>query len=336
MQSIKQPYFGYSYTQSFAQSQSGFTLIELMISIVLGLLISAAVVQIYITNVRTSTIQKSASELQDTSVFGLQFLESHIRLANLGNPNPRIDDTTTGGGIVLTPANISPSSTANTVYLSRTAGDTPLGSSTDNGWTGISNTNIGSDQLTIQFTNKTGVDMVDCEGSTLPNNAMVIERYFLRPSSLDTSTSTTGVRKLVLACDAGRVDATGVQVITPSSDPKNFGQAGQEFINSIDQFKVLLGIESVDGSTLQYLSVHDYNTLATKLPIVAVKIGVIAHGNTPIVSGNDITTFTVLGTTNNLKTDSSRSKQVRTTYESTTMLRNARVITVTSATAATL
>ena len=58
-------------------TQAGFTLIEPMISLVLGLLISAAVVQIYITNFRTSTVQKSGSELQDASVFGIQMLESH-------------------------------------------------------------------------------------------------------------------------------------------------------------------------------------------------------------------------------------------------------------------
>ena len=52
----------------------GFTLIELMISLVLGLLISAAVIQVYIVNTRTVTIQQSASEVQDSTIFALQSL----------------------------------------------------------------------------------------------------------------------------------------------------------------------------------------------------------------------------------------------------------------------
>ncbi len=67
----------------------GFTLIELMISLVLGLMITAAVLQVYIANVRTSAIQQSGSDLQYASIFGIQQLESHLRLANLGNQGVR-------------------------------------------------------------------------------------------------------------------------------------------------------------------------------------------------------------------------------------------------------
>ena len=42
-------------------NQAGFTLIELMISLVLGLIVSAAVIQVYIINVKTSSIQASGS-----------------------------------------------------------------------------------------------------------------------------------------------------------------------------------------------------------------------------------------------------------------------------------
>lgn len=50
---------------------SGFTLIELMISLVLGLLISAAVMQVYLINTRTITVQQSASEVQDSTIFAM-------------------------------------------------------------------------------------------------------------------------------------------------------------------------------------------------------------------------------------------------------------------------
>lgn len=311
--------------------QSGFTLIELMISLVLGLIISAAVIQIYIINVKTSSVQVSGSELQDASVFGLQQLEKKVRVANLGNPATRIDGTTAKGGIVLTAANLGITATpyANVGYLTRRADDDTGGT---NGWTGISNTAVPSDQLTIQYTNITGSPFSDCEGSAVEVNDIAVERYFLRPVTGDSSSG--AVKNLVLACDAGRVDAAvgGFKTMTSNSDPRNFGQAGQEYIINVDQFKVLLGVHYDSGSNagqLMYLPSNAYLSITTDKPaITAIKMGLIVHGTTPILNSDDQTSFTLLGQSNVLKTDTARQKQVRTTYETTTLLRNARVVNV--------
>ena len=316
--------------------QAGFTLIELMISLVLGLIVSAAVIQVYLINVKTSSIQASGSELQDASVFGLQQLEKSIRLANLGNPTTRIDGTTRNGGIVLTGLNVgvpnTPTPYPNTGYLTRRAGDTAVGT---NGWTGISNTNTNSDQLTIQYTNITGAPMIDCEGATAAVNDIVIERYFVRLAT--SNTSTTAIKDLVLACDAGRVNnAGGIATFTPTTDSKNFGQAGQEFIVNVDQFKVLLGAQYTSGTNagqLIYLPSSAYSLITTpdKAAITAVKIGLIVHGSTPIIGSAEQSEFALLGqlpANNKLKTDSSSKKKVRSTYETTTLLRNARVVNI--------
>lgn len=319
------------------ERQAGFTLIELMISLVLGLIVSAAVIQVYLINVKTSSVQASGSELQDASVFGLQQLEKSIRLANLGNPTTRIDGTTRNGGIVLTGVNIGvpnpsePDPYPNTGYLTRRAGDTAAGT---NGWTGISNTNTNSDQLTIQYTNITGSPMTDCEGAVAAVNDIVIERYFVRQATGDTSTG--AIKKLVLACDAGRVKKTGgIDTVTPSSDSRNFGQGGQEFIVNIDQFKVLLGAQYTTGTNagqIIYLPSSAYSAITTGNPVLtAVKIGLIVHGSTPIIGSAEQSEFALLGqssTENKLKTDTSSTKKVRSTYETTTLLRNARVVNI--------
>ena len=327
----------YNYQSRYMNDhQVGFTLIELMISLVLGLIVSAAVIQVYLINVKTSSIQASGSELQDASVFGLQQLEKSIRLANLGNPTTRIDGTTPNGGIVLTGLNIgvpnAPTPYPNTGYLTRRAGDTAVGT---NGWTGISNTNTDSDQLTIQYTNITGAPMIDCEGATAAVNDIVIERYFVRLAT--SNTSTTAIKDLVLACDAGRVNKTGgIATFTSSPDSRNFGQAGQEFIVNVDQFKVLLGAQYTTGTNagqLIYLPSSAYSLITTpdKAAITAVKIGLIVHGSTPIIGSAEQSEFALLGqlpANNKLKTDSSSKKKVRSTYETTTLLRNARVVNI--------
>nr|WP_309596673.1 PilW family protein [Moraxella osloensis] len=301
------------------RSTSGFTLIELMISLVLGLLISAAVIQVYLTNTKTASTQKSGSELQEASVFGLQQLESHLRLANLGNSVTSITDTTAGGGIVLSLQNIRVTDTAYSPFLTHTAGDT--------GFTSVSNiTGINSDQLTIQFKNTTGIKIADCESADVELGDTVIERYFIR------SSSTTG-QGLVLACDAGRVDSSGVKTYA-STDTKQFGLNGQEFIIGVDQFKILLGIQTdapSDAGLMRYLTASEYLALSgTKPPITAVKIGLIVRGSSPVIGSDVATSFKLLGATQPLK--SGQPKLVRTTYESTTLLRNARVINIDTST----
>ena len=293
------------------RSTSGFTLIELMISLVLGLLISAAVIQVYLTNTKTASTQKSGSELQEASVFGLQQLESHLRLANLGNSVTSITDTTAGGGIVISPKNIGlePTDTSKNLYFTRNGGDSNI-------------TGINSDQLTIQFKNTTGVKIADCESADIDPKATVIERYFIR------SSSTTG-QGLLLACDAGRVTTAG---ITGLSD--NYENGGSEVILGVDQFKILLGIQTdapSNAGLMRYLTASEYLALSgTKPPITAIKIGLIVRGSSPVIGSDVATSFKLLGATQPLK--SGQPKLVRTTYESTTLLRNARVINIDTST----
>ena len=303
----------------------GFTLIELMISLVLGLLISAAVMQVYLTNAKTSATQKSGSELQDASLFGIQQLESHLRLANLGNPVDEITNDTPKGGIVLSLTNMGlpEENTEYPKFLTHTAGDRDFNSTS-------SIASVNSDQLTIQYTNITGNDLSDCESTDVHNGETVIERYFIRESLPDNKNG------LVLACDAGRLNNSGVITSYAASDPKTFGNNGQEFIMGIDQFKVLLGTQThVAGSAgvMRYLTSADYlndtTTPAPKPAITAVKIGLIVRGSTPVVGSSTKTTFSLLGQNHTLK--SGEPNQVRTTYESTTLLRNARVVNVNTA-----
>ena len=323
---------------SILPTQRGFTLIELMIALVLGLLVSAAAIQIYVVSVRTGTTQSGAADLQDVSIFGIQGLEKELRIANLGSTTtlntttPGISNNTPDAGIVLSQANVMgvSATTFGDNLLTRTGNaDTPA--TTGNGWKGVSGTNQQSDQLTIQYTNITGSDQVDCESFTVPVDAKVIERYFLKAVT-DSNSNVIGYS---LRCDAGRVDpkGTGVLAAAPASGKTpaipGFGDAGQEVMTNIDQFKVLLGVQSPAGQ-LSYLSPAIYNSLAPtspiyRAPIVAVKVGIIARSAKPIVASNIPTTFSLFGVNNVV---ASNTSYLRRTYESTTMLRNAQVVKI--------
>ena len=96
--------------------------------------------------------------------------------------------------------------------------------------------------------------------------------------------------------------------------------------------KVLLGVQYTSGANVgktMYLPSSAYLAITTDRPaILSVKMGLIVHGTTPVLGSEDQASFTLLGQSNTLKTDTSRSKQVRMSYETTTLLRNARVMNI--------
>ena len=63
------------------QKQTGLTLIELMIAMVLGLLLMAGVIQVFISNNHTSRVTESHSRLQDNARFALEILSKDVRAA---------------------------------------------------------------------------------------------------------------------------------------------------------------------------------------------------------------------------------------------------------------
>ncbi len=170
-------------------SQQGYTLIELMVALALGLLISAAAIQLFITSQTTFSLQQGGADVQDSSIFGLELMSRNVRMANYGGGRPVMNDFTPIGGLVLT--SDSPKETARlgavipvTVNLQSVKltggfvkdsllmrGQGLAVSATANEWNGASNvTVVGSGvaqsaQLVIQY--RAPQRMFDCEGRTV-------------------------------------------------------------------------------------------------------------------------------------------------------------------------
>ena len=324
----------------YCKEQQGFTLIELMISLVLGLLISAAVIQVFITSQRVDRMQTAGSEVQDKAVFGLQSIEPQIRLANLGNNGAPITDTTAMGGIVLTVGKISgggdddddddASSNANIMlknnlkngYLTRSH-DMQAKGNRNARWDGsLTNTDVNSDQLTIQYTNTTGRRLYDCEGKDIDPGEHVVARYFITKGTIKTRKDR---ENLNLNCESGRVINERI---------RDFGRngTGVTIIENIDQFNIRLGIQKsvVTGGALSYqyadMTVKDYMALSgTKPNITNVRLAILARSNAN--SPNDSAeTFVIFGENQTLKPQADAPKHLRRVYESNILLRNARVI----------
>ena len=300
----------------FIKNQDGFTLIELMISLVLGLLISAAVIQVFLTSQRVDRVQTAGSEIQDKAIFGLQAIEPQIRLANLGNDGVSINDLTTIGGIILTVGDKN----ATDVNVAIKDGDKASAYVTQTAT--LTNTNVPSDQLTIQYINTTGRKIYDCEGEDIETNEHVITRYFVKEGPVVAGATR---KNLNLNCDAGRIK---------DKKFKDFTDSGQVIIENIDQFNIRLGVQqsvvAVGATTYQYadMTVNEYMGLTNpKPPIVNIRIAILARStaNSPDASAE---IFNIFGNDQTLEMQANAPKYLRRVYESNILLRNARVMPI--------
>lgn len=306
--------------------QRGFTLVELMIAIVLGLIVTAAAVQLFITAQRGLVIQQGSSNLQNSASFGLEYMLRDVRLANLNASQPYLDSTTAQGGIVLSAQNLSTKKksdgTPDFTIVANLLSDSDLGDSNLAGQK--------SDQLVIQYKNTVG-NQYDCEGNTItPANAYVVQRYFLRE---DSNTNNDPNQPLALACKATTYINTEQAILSGLEGD------GQIIIPRVDQFKVILGVArdganstcdadvTPDGKLdcFGYITLKNYKLLTKKPQIVSVKIGLLIRSPDSIGQNEFFDAeklYTILGSTAKLEAHDKNKLYLRDVVTQTVAIRN--------------
>lgn len=284
--------------KSIAKHQ-GFTLLELMIALVLGLLVSAIALQLFLTSQKSVTVQQGMMNVQNSTLFGLGGMIDSIRLANLNASQPYINDKVLYGGIVLTANNISNNYKAD--GASNFTVDEALLSRGSIGASNLKSQN--SDQLVVQYRVSTP-NQFDCEGKGLTANDYVVERYFV---SEDADRNDPN-KPLALVCKAARyTEATAKTNTSLPELAESDKQKAVIIIPRIDHFAVRLGvaydgananctsitqtIKDKDGndvsSTIEpdskldcfsYMNIEDYRALSGEKPqIVSVQLGLLVR-----------------------------------------------------------
>ncbi|WP_122899454.1 PilW family protein [Acinetobacter sp. B51(2017)] len=173
--------------------QQGFTLIELMVSIAIGLVLVAVAVQLFISGQVNYKIQQAASTVQDSGVFGLTAVTKNIRLANHGNAGT-MHDQSLYGGIVLSGQYVdAEQSLAGNLHGLKLANQPIAGKD----YVSAAAVNpsafssLNSDQLVIMY--QAPVDMRTCTGrqvrgpnrglSTMQKGWYVIEKYYVKKNA---------------------------------------------------------------------------------------------------------------------------------------------------------
>jgi type IV pilus assembly protein PilW len=130
--------------------QSGLSLVEMMVAMVLGLLILLAVSSIYIGSRQTFRLQDDNARLQETGRYALEVMGRSIRQAGFWNmPISPVATATGFGGTAIT---------------------------------GVNGAGSASDTVTVQYDGLTGDR--DCEGNALGANAVVQDAYRLNNNEL--------------------------------------------------------------------------------------------------------------------------------------------------------
>jgi|GEM_PF-472850 len=80
------------YTKSSGMSQKkrslrGFSLVEMMVSVALGSLITIAAVQLFSTNLRTFNLQRAMTDIQEQGRFAIDFISRDMRQVGFARPN---------------------------------------------------------------------------------------------------------------------------------------------------------------------------------------------------------------------------------------------------------
>lgn len=282
---------------------SGFTLIELMISLALGLIIVAAAIQLFIAGVTSYKLQKAMSHIQDSASLGLNFIVEDIRKANLSAPIPAVNDQIEYTGIILTPKNVGEKINLNCTacFDEEEDEDQPLKRYQRANLNNITE----NDQLLIRY--QAQQEGFDCSGNELKKDVFVVQRYYVDPAE------TNGRRSL--RCQAAQYTHTNLDSKSKDDQLLLDWKSSQVILPNVDYFVVRYGW--MDGglndesSKIQYGSLDTYLTQSVRKNIDgvmqevrphihAIQIGVLVQstdtaGNQSIVKERNSRAFQVLG-----------------------------------------
>lgn len=235
--------------------QYGFTLIELMVSLALGLIIMLAATQLFITNQLSFNLQRGMGNVQENGRFAIDYINSTVRSSEYSSATTA--DEYLNAGVITDITQVPGLDDADFVSLND---ETALG--------------VGSsDQLVVrQWVSAEMTNFRDCEGNVVPTERFVVSRYFV--DSDDTAGSTAALR-----CDAGFY-AEGDLTVT------NYEDDGVVLLSTIDSFQVLIGIAATPTPPIgqrfpvRYMTVKDYADLSAPRPIItALRVGVLVRSS---------------------------------------------------------
>ena len=277
-------------------NQQGFTLIELMIAITLGLIVTAAALMMFLSSQRSLAMQNGLSSIQQNATFGLTNVAKDLRHINLDSGSDFVNRSNNKSGIVFqTIAGV----TADKVTKAES---------------GQSTMTPNSDQLTIRYVNRKNNTM-NCEGVIVEQDKEIIQRYYI--DKLPDVQQNQGDTRYGLFCEVLDEKKTGKPAIA---------------IADAESFKVSVVTRDFKGSPadrkddkLRYQTLKEYITAPTSNAVVAVEIGVVIRSSGSVHADSNIKAhlpFTIAGQEVKLSNPPSTASHLRVPVTQVVAIRN--------------
>lgn len=302
------------------KKQTGFTLVELMVSIGLGLIIVAAALLMFFSGQRNVALQKNSSDLQEDQNFGLSYIAKNIRQANLNSPAASLNTNSNFSGIVFKAANLSNNVTLDTNFATKfVTANISTNTSNMRFKDGATYTDAVNDQLVIQY-RPAETGGYDCEGRLINStNDYILERYFVRT---DVNGTGANEERTALACASSRYSSSLTAATALDTADNGLYSNGQIIMKRVDLFSVRFLVQS--GADKKYMTITQYNADTTAPRILAVQLAIIARSPSSTTENSVSTSqeFSIFSQTVTQKT-AFPNRYVRTPIMQTVALRNA-------------
>ena len=229
----------------------GFTLVELMIAMTIGLIILAAVAQIFATSRGTYGLQEGMARVQEGGRFGIEFLSVDIRMAGYAGCNSNltlgtpVDEECPSGTVcniaspATAPENFNPDGMQGHVYTGTGTALSDWTPALPSDYFSAGDVKAGTDVIIIQRASTLGVNLT---GNTTPSNANI---QFLNTAEIASQLSAGDVL-MVSDCKGGDVfKATNVSsgagkiTIAHSSSSNTQNKLTHSFGNDAELFKLV-------------------------------------------------------------------------------------------------
>ena len=270
------------------RQQRGFTLIELMITLVLSLSITYAIAQVLISSNQSSVSSDGYSQAGETGRFVMSYLAGYIRSAGLDSVDNEDAATPAIIDCVTYPAFIA-------------AGACSTESATGGDETNINDNTRAGDRLSIAWIAPAG-QQIDCTGTGFPGIAatdIIINSFWVQNDAASGGNS--------LYCQGFRFNGVNIVAFNPA----------QAIANGVEAMHVLYG-EAVnplpisgDRNVSRYVTaaqVVDWNQ------VYAIKVGILTRSLTDVTNITRTNTFTLLDSQPYAFTDAVNRQALNTTF----------------------
>ncbi len=247
----------------FAAGARGFTIVEFMVAVAIGLIISLVIGQVFVGSRQSFSSQDDAARMQETIRYASQILTRNIRLSGYRN-NAGLD-----------PNGIFPKATTPAITGADNVATAGLPFGTNPVAPTAASPVVVPDTITVRYQGSgtgtgTGADgtIVNCIGTSIDFGEMASNTFGIRPV-----TKPDGTLSSSLFC---------------STDGGTTWPAANELIADVDNMQILYGVDTDnDGAANAYVRITDVADIDT---IVAVRVWLLMRS--PTASNIEITSAT--------------------------------------------